>query len=327
MKSVAIFGFDAKTRDEIHNSKAGEVWTLNDAYNHGVPMERVTRWYEMHKMSYLITKDASYKDFLRKRHPFPIYMQEAARTVFDWLSSKRMYLPSSVTYPRDKISRAIDGGSMYFTSTMAYMIAHAIFENYNQIELYGIDLSYGTEYEFQKACVEYYLGIARGRGIRVIVPEESGLLSAPMYGYDMHGASVTVDAIDKHQQHYREMYDKSDGDIQVVYDGAQALISVLKKRFVYDGHVDKHTLEIRDANLLNHLMKVNSEYNFACGQINILEEGTMDIDEIKVRQLDLYDKMLQIDGALQATRNVLGMLNGKAVNLELRSSFEQSFDT
>ena len=53
-----------------------------------------------------------------------------------------------------------------------------------EIAIFGIDLIVGTEYDWQKACVEFYLGIAHARGIVVRVPPFSALLKQQFrYGY------------------------------------------------------------------------------------------------------------------------------------------------
>jgi len=54
-----------------------------------------------------------------------------------------------------------------------------------EISLWGIDLIVGTEYDYQKACVEYMLGLAHARGIVVRLPPASALLKQPWrYGYE-----------------------------------------------------------------------------------------------------------------------------------------------
>ena len=91
MKTVAIYGFSSLTRDYIHQSEAAEVWTLNNAYKYDVPMERVTRWYELHQDHQIFFQDKEkqkYYQFLKKEHPFPIFMQK-----------QRDEFPSSITFP------------------------------------------------------------------------------------------------------------------------------------------------------------------------------------------------------------------------------------
>ncbi len=45
-----------------------------------------------------------------------------------------------------------------------------------EIALYGIDVSPDDEWSYQRACIEYLVGIAIGKGIKVTIPESSALL-------------------------------------------------------------------------------------------------------------------------------------------------------
>ena len=84
-------------------------------------------------------------------------------------------------------------GVDYFTSTPAYMVALALAEGFKMIALYGIDLIVGTEFDFQKACVEYLLGLANARGITVRIPPSSALLKQRWrYGYQKEPAGELI---------------------------------------------------------------------------------------------------------------------------------------
>ena len=73
----------------------------------------------------------------------------------------------------------------YFYSTISYMLALAIAEGFEEIGLWGIDLAHDSEYEYQKPSAEYFLGIARGQGIKIYLPEQSALLKGMYrYGYE-----------------------------------------------------------------------------------------------------------------------------------------------
>jgi len=56
------------------------------------------------------------------------------------------------------------------------MIALAITEGFEEIGIYGVDMAVGKEYIKERPSVEYFLGIARGRGIKVIIPDACDLL-------------------------------------------------------------------------------------------------------------------------------------------------------
>lgn len=57
----------------------------------------------------------------------------------------------------------------YFNSTVDYAIALAIYEDYEKIDFYGVNMANLTEYSYQKPGVEFWIGIAKGRGTEVNV--------------------------------------------------------------------------------------------------------------------------------------------------------------
>tara|TARA_R100001244_G_scaffold70615_1_gene57264 strand:+ start:401 stop:1039 length:639 start_codon:yes stop_codon:yes gene_type:complete len=89
-----------------------------------------------------------------------LYMQEA-------------YWGGVLQYPFEKVIAATRD---YFISSITYMLSHAISMAPDELALFGIDLMPDEEWDYQRACVEYLLGLAEGRGIKVTIPEESALL-------------------------------------------------------------------------------------------------------------------------------------------------------
>ena len=78
-------------------------------------------------------------------------------------------------------------GHRYFPNSIAFMIALAIYEGFERIELYGIDHGGTTEYVMAKSAVEHWIGRAIGMGIEVFVPDMSALLKIKnnlLYGYN-----------------------------------------------------------------------------------------------------------------------------------------------
>jgi hypothetical protein len=76
----------------------------------------------------------------------------------------------------------------YFTNSIAMMIAYAVYIEVDQIDLYGCVLWGGSEYAFQKPNVEYWVGYARGKGVKVNIKGHTNLLRSEtgmIYGYDL----------------------------------------------------------------------------------------------------------------------------------------------
>jgi hypothetical protein len=66
-------------------------------------------------------------------------------------------------------------GSLYLTSSPAYMMSHAmLIDGLTDIGLYGVDLSIDDhEYFWQRPCIEAWIGFAKGRGINIHIPDIS----------------------------------------------------------------------------------------------------------------------------------------------------------
>ena len=109
-----------------------------------------------------------------KKNIVPIYMQEVSEDV-----------PASIRYPRERIFAEYRG---YFTCHAAYMIALALSEGVTHLGLYGINYSADSEYATQRGSCEYWLGLAEGRGVNVVLPSRNTLLNSPplLYGYESH---------------------------------------------------------------------------------------------------------------------------------------------
>jgi hypothetical protein len=97
-------------------------------------------------------------------------------------------IPKSVQYPLDEIVEHF--GFCNFTCSVAYAIAHALFEGYRKITLcgmYHLDDSY--EYFQAKPCVDMWCGIAIWRGASLKIWGNSFLLKpyrweSPVYGWE-----------------------------------------------------------------------------------------------------------------------------------------------
>ncbi len=102
-------------------------------------------------------------------------------------------VPSSVKYPKEEIIKALlpnlwrdipSGKSQieHFTSSAAYAIALALYMGAKQIELHGIEMTSDTEYVRQRDGVTFWLGVATGRGVNVVIHSPLFMNDKP-YGY------------------------------------------------------------------------------------------------------------------------------------------------
>jgi hypothetical protein len=117
--------------------------------------------------------------------PCPIY---TSRTHPDF--------PGLLEYPLEEVIRAC--GTCYFNNTMAYAVGFAIYKKVGQMNIYGADFTWPNRHQAEqgRGCVEYWLGRAEQRGIKVFIPNISSLMDAyvpadkKLYGYDTLDVNV-----------------------------------------------------------------------------------------------------------------------------------------
>ena len=305
MKSVAIFGFAPQTRDLIHESKADEVWALNNFYNYGLEESRVTRTFEMHELwmqhVYAFERPTTnirgkyYWDWLRTPHPYPIYMaknkQDFVNTLWhiksldidklsdadkekwgvklreievafdffkDFKGNIRRYPLEAII---DEFFPTIEGldtsifpprGIMpYFVSSIDYMSALAIYEGFERIEYYGVELKETTEWAMQKSGATFWAGVARGRGIQVVTPIKSVLISAPLYGIDTGAQMIPIQVPEELRRQLAAEFDRN-RNLHNHYTGQYSALADEHKKALEAGR-EEEAKSIKDS--MNNIQK------------------------------------------------------------------------
>ena len=132
---------------------------------------RASRWFELHPLTQPPQSDFDLIGI--QACPVPVYTLEHTP-----------YFPMSVAFPIEAIVGTLYNARDYFTNTFSYQISLALVEGFQEIALYGIELTGGREYLLERPCVEYWVGYAQGRGVKVTIGEESALCWTPFrYGY------------------------------------------------------------------------------------------------------------------------------------------------
>ena len=72
---------------------------------------------------------------------------------------------NNIIYPLKEIIE--DFNTDLFTNSIDYMIAYAIYKKYEQIDIYGVSMGSVYEYKFQKPSLEFWIGYALGKGIKI----------------------------------------------------------------------------------------------------------------------------------------------------------------
>jgi len=180
-KKVAIVGFASGRDLAPYDNPEYEIWTVNNLHQFVPRQDRV---FEVHQRwtwdGQLHGKPADQHVKFMQTCGIPVYNCEVFPDI-----------PTSIRYPLETMIEEFgvqragffnpnhkDG---YFTNSISYMIALAIYEKFDVIEIYGVDMAVGTEYNEQRPSCEYYLGVARGRGIEVRIAPVNDLLKSRFY--------------------------------------------------------------------------------------------------------------------------------------------------
>jgi hypothetical protein len=142
-----------------YDDKDVEIWVLGNRADRHLS-KRVTRIFEIHDNL------SEHKD--PKRYENWVLAQE-----LPVVAGEKNFAGCVVErFPYKKVEELY--GSLYLTSSPAYMMAYAILKGATEIQIYGVDLSVSDhEYFWQRPCMEAWIGFAKGRGIKVVIPEVS----------------------------------------------------------------------------------------------------------------------------------------------------------
>ncbi len=191
---VAIVGFAPDSRDEVRkhfSDPSFDIWAINELYFEVDGLEaRANAWFQLHGAEPPTERDPNHKQRLAQMK-CPVYM---------W--KKHPEIPNSVEYPHPEIIKHFDifGEGMatdityendrqYFNNSISWLVALAIYQGYKEIYIYGVNMAQDqalhSEYQHQRPSVEFYLGWARGAGIKIYLsPQSDILLCGWQYGRD-----------------------------------------------------------------------------------------------------------------------------------------------
>lgn len=183
-RKVAIVGFGCSTRPTAPlDDPSFEIWGLNHANRLRFMLDseqrlRADRWFDLHEAHAQSEHDMMWID----KCPVPIY-----------LPSLFTENPMALRYPIEDVEAEF--GESYWCSSFAYMLALAAFEGIRDIHLCGVDLDVGRERVVERANLEYWIGLLRGKGYRITLDADSMLLKHPA----RYGLEYTKEKDDVHE--------------------------------------------------------------------------------------------------------------------------------
>lgn len=161
---VAIVGGAPSRVEAPWFDPSTEIWGLN-----GIPsldprgVFRADRFFQIHEEPRLDPVERAWLSVC----PVPIYT-----------AGQECENANALPYP---IEAVVAKYPDYFAVSFAYEIALALLEGFTEIGLFGVELPSGTlrERTVEWACLSFWIGFAKGRGVRVTLPETTTLAWHP----------------------------------------------------------------------------------------------------------------------------------------------------
>ena len=156
MKKVSVLAKGPSLAE--FNGSDGEIWGLNQVCK----SHSLSRLFVMDDLIYRMEKfDPGFPEYL-KDYPGRLITSKAYD---EW--------PTAEEYPLLDVAHHFGlplGISMY--STVDYMLALAVYEDFEQIDLYGVDCI-SNAHSHAKTSIAVWIGVAMGRGIKVTTRAKS----------------------------------------------------------------------------------------------------------------------------------------------------------
>lgn len=156
-RKVIMFG-GAGTKEPVPEIVPGvERWVINNLIKMPTGPKRckgATQWFDLHWKEHIESRGGGNVWATYQKLDIPLYM---------WKHYED--LPTSTPYPIKEI-QAFFGGTRLFTSSLDYMVAKALFEGYEEIELYAFRMG-NPLYRHQVSSGRWWLKQCADRGVRV----------------------------------------------------------------------------------------------------------------------------------------------------------------
>lgn len=212
-KNIALIGYTTSRSECPLGDPGWEVYGMNNLHTL-IDADKCSRWYDLHTPQQIMERTddeggPAHVAWLRSWTKYPIFIMDPLEGVAEIDGNPVPSLAERTGWPMARAfpTRAINERfGTYFTNTVSWQIAHILAEaieadgstpggdyNLSRIALFGIDMAVGSEYAEQRPSVEYFLGLARGMGVDIVLPGSSDLLKcAAQYGKDADASGYAL---------------------------------------------------------------------------------------------------------------------------------------
>jgi len=189
---VAIIGGECESAEYLPIGDEWEFWGLNAIRPNWAMPAKWSRWFNLHRVEHLQQEWAkglkAEFNWASKNTTIPFYVIG----VDDWLrvgNNAANY--NFVEFPMKQFMALNDMRNSYHAGSFDMMVSFAISLGAKEISLHGIKLMDSGEPISARACMEYWCGVAEGRGVKVTTDPDCDLFyqyhfvkSNSIYGYD-----------------------------------------------------------------------------------------------------------------------------------------------
>ena len=179
-RKIALLGTAPSWQLAPFDDQSWEIWGI---FGVTLVSKRLTRIYELHDKTIIepmvkqASPDGKYWEVVRAQGANFItkdpYDRAPLSTRFDFKAKLEKY-------------------GNYFASSASWMLADAIDQNPAEIAIYGVNMASDEEYAHQKPSMTYLIGFAKAKGIKIIIPNSSELLSIThQYGLEQEPRMIS----------------------------------------------------------------------------------------------------------------------------------------
>ena len=169
--SVAIIGrCETSRRSAPSDDPDWQSWQLAwDMEPHG----NTTRFFEIHTPN--VWDNGTISGLYSEHGGYAGWLKAISKDGWGEVVLQEEYFSGATKYPLDEVMKLPGMETGYLESSIAYMLAMAFLEGVEKVGIWGVDMTAGDEYDYQRPNMAYLMGLFRGLGMRIVVPRCSDL--------------------------------------------------------------------------------------------------------------------------------------------------------
>lgn len=175
-RKIAIVGFaKGHAQEAPFGDPEWDVWGINRLHtNYPGPYNT---YFNLHDLEKFHGEDQEHLEFL-KTFGGPVYLRPQ--------DIGKYPIPNAVPFPWEQL---VEKYGRYFNNSISWLIAFALEHDPSALGIYGVDMAMDSllnaEYGQQRPSCEFFIGLALGRGIDILMPSGTDLLKTThLYGFE-----------------------------------------------------------------------------------------------------------------------------------------------